>query len=87
MKLLGNRLLVNPIKKEQEENKTASGIILGTVKLNENTKNAVVSYIGNEVLFTKIGDTVMIPDGCNLGIEIDGESYILISEKEVVCVL
>lgn len=87
MKLLGNRILVKPIKKEQEENKTASGIILGTVKLNENTKNTVVSHIGNEVLFTKIGDTVMIPDGCNLGIEIDGESYILISEKEVVCVL
>lgn len=54
MKLLSNRILAEPIKKE--ENITKSGIILGTKPKNSN--DFKVLLVGNKVQHVKIGDTI-----------------------------
>jgi co-chaperonin GroES (HSP10) len=54
MKLLSDRLLVEPIAKE--ENISESGIILGNKPKNEN--DFKVLLVGPEVEHAKIGDTV-----------------------------
>jgi len=88
---LGDRVVVNP---EPEEQKTKSGIVLpdsakekpseGTVVavgsgrvLDSGQRVAVEVKIGNRVIYSKYGGTE---------IKIDGEEYIILSERDILAI-
>ena len=78
MKLLSDRLLVEPIAKE--ENVSESGIILGNKPKNEN--DFKVLLVGPEVEHAKIGDTVRkMKYVTPIAIEYEGKNCFLLKEK------
>jgi len=81
MKLLSDRILVEPI--EKEENKTESGIILGNKPKNKN--DFKVLLVGPKVQHTKIGDTVRKMEYVSgIPIEYKGKMCLLLKEDSEI---
>jgi len=91
LKPLGDRVIVKP---EEEEEKTRSGIVLpesakekpqeGTViavgsgrVLDSGTRVPVEVKVGDKIIYSKYGGTE---------IKIDGEEYIILSERDILAV-
>lgn len=71
MKLLGKRVILIPIKKEE----------LGI----ESIDRYDVAFIGDEVTKVKVGDTVVYEHGARL--EIQGVEYMELLEENIVAIL
>ena len=80
IKVIGNRLLIEEIV---EDIKSESGIILGETKTSANRVGKVIS-IGNLVEEIKINDKVMF-DGYKVApLNLDGKTYIIMEESNVI---
>ena len=72
------------IKKEEKENKTASGIVLSTEK-KEVPSIANVIAVGDECTSSlKENDRVIYKEYSGTNIKIDEVEYIIISEKDIL---
>ena len=72
------------IKKEEKENKTASGIVLSTEK-KEVPSIASVIAVGDECTSSlKENDRVIYKEYSGTNIKIDEVEYIIISEKDIL---
>ena len=72
------------IKKEEKENKTASGIVLSTEK-KEVPSIASVIAVGDECTSSlKENDRVIYKEYSGTNIKIDEVEYIVISEKDIL---
>lgn len=78
MKLLSDRLLVEPI--EKEENVTESGIILGNKPKNEN--DFKVLLVGPQVKHAEVGDVVRkMKYVSGIPMEYNGKNCLLLREE------
>ena len=80
IKVLGTRVLIEEIV---EDIKSESGIILGETKTSANRVGKVIS-IGNLVEEVSLGDKVMF-DGLRVApLNLDGKTYIIMEENNVI---
>ena len=83
IKPLGDRVVV---KRIEEEPKTKGGIVLpDTAK--EKPQKGKVSAVGTGRLEVKEGDIVVFAKYGGTEIEIDGEEYVILSERDLLAVL
>jgi|ADGO01.1.fsa_nt_gi Co-chaperonin GroES (HSP10) len=78
-RLLGNRLLVEPISKKEE--KVGSIIIPGTA--NANLQSGKIVAVSIELENFQVGETVLFPEGCGTGDMIGGKSYLWLQATEI----
>ncbi len=87
VKPLGERVL---LKKEEAEEKTASGIIL-TGNAKEAPQWAIVEAVGpgtEEVkMEVKKGNKVLYSKYAGTEVKLDGEEFILISQKDILAIV
>lgn len=84
---LADRVVVEPAKAEE---KTSSGIIIpDTAKEKPNQGTAVAVSEGDEdnKLTVKVGDTILYGKYAGTEIEIDGNDYLIMSEKDILAVI
>lgn len=72
-------------KKEQPQDKTASGILLGEAK--KEPAYAVVESVGPEVKEIKVGDKIITKDYSATEVKIDNTDYIIIKEEDILATL
>lgn len=84
---LGDRVV---IKKEEAEEKTASGIFLAT-QAKEEPQTAVVIAVGpgtkDAEMQIKVGDKVIFAKYGGMEIGFEGEKYTIISQKDILAVI
>lgn len=80
VKVLNNRIL---IKEVIEEVKSASGIIIGTTEKTTQRIGIVIS-VGNSVEEIEIGDKVLFDSCMSALLELDGETYLIMEENNVI---
>lgn len=93
MKIFGARCLVKEIK--NEDNKTQSGIILpGSEK--EPTYRGIIIEIGDGAMLdtgvkvpmqVKVGDEVIYQTFSGSPIDVDGDQYIVLNERDILAVI
>lgn len=84
---LGDRVVVEPAKAEET---TSSGIIIpDTAKEKPNQGTAVAVSEGDEdnKLTVKVGDTILYGKFAGTEIEIDGNDYLIMSEKDILAII
>lgn len=79
---LGDRVVA---VKEQPQEKTKSGILLGDAK--EKPAYAVVESIGPDVKTIKKGDKIIIKDYSATELKIDSKDYLIVKEEDVLATL
>ena len=87
IKPLGSRVV---IKRAVAEEKTASGIILtGQAKEQPNMADVVAVGPGteDEKIEVKIGDKVIFAQFAGTEIKYDGETYIIISQRDILAIV
>lgn len=72
-------------KKEQPLEKTKSGILLGDAK--EKPAYAVVESIGPDVKSIKKGDKIIYKEYSTTEVEIDGTTYLILKEEDILATL
>lgn len=82
IKPLSNRVVA---KKEQAQEKTKSGILLGEAK--ESPAYAVVESVGPEVKDIKKGDKILYKDYSATEIKLDDEKYIIVEDKDILAII
>lgn len=86
-KILTGKILVKPIENEK---KTASGIIIPD-SAQEKPKTGVVVLIGkpkkNEPMEIVVGDTVTYNKYSGTALSIDGYSYLLMTQQDILFIL
>ena len=80
IKVLGTRVLIEELV---EDVKSESGIILGTTETSANRVGKVIS-IGNLVEEVSLGDKVMFDSYKSFPIELDGKTYLIMEESNVI---
>ena len=80
IKVLGNRVLIEVIV---EDIKSSGGIILGDSKASAQKIGKVIS-IGDSVQEIGLGDKVMFDSYKSFPIELDGKTYIIMEENNVI---
>ncbi|MBQ9029722.1 co-chaperone GroES [Candidatus Saccharibacteria bacterium] len=70
---------------EQPQEKTASGLLLGTAK--EAPAYAVVESVGPEVKTVKKGDKILYKEFSSSKVKIDDKEYIIVEEKDILATL
>ena len=86
VKPLGKRILAK--KLEQEQRKTAGGIVLPDSVKNEKTVRAQVVAIGTDEKFeVKVGDTILVQSFSGTEIEEGEDKYILVEESKVLAIV
>ena len=80
IKVLGNRVLIEELV---EDIKSESGIILGNTE-NSAQKIGTVISVGDSVEEIKITDKVMFDNYTAFPIELDGKTYIIMEENNVI---
>lgn len=70
---------------EQPQEKTASGLLLGTAK--EVPAYAVVESVGPEVKNIKKGDKILYKEFSSSKVKIDDKEYIIVEEKDILATL
>ncbi len=71
--------------KEQPQEKTASGILLGAAK--EAPAYAVVESVGPEVKSVKKGDKIIYKEYSTTNVKLDDKDYVIVEEKDVLAIL
>jgi len=72
-------------KKEQPQEKTASGILLGAAK--ETPAYAVVESVGPDVKTVKSGDKIIFKEYSTTNIKVDDVEYIVVKEEDILATL
>ena len=80
IKMLSSRVLIEEVI---EDIKSESGIILGETKTSANRVGKVIS-IGNLVEEVSLGDKVMFDSYKSFPIELDGKTYLIMEESNVI---
>lgn len=89
IKLLGNRLLIEPVHEE-----TASGFIIP--EQYRSFRTGIVKGIGNGARLKngerrqipiQIGDSIVLSDDYRMPIDIEGKEHFIVSDEKVLCVL
>ena len=80
IKVIGNRVLIEEIV---EDIKSSGGIILGDTKNSAQKMGKVIS-VGGEVEEIKVNDKVMFDNYKAFPIELDGKTYIIMEENNVI---
>lgn len=70
---------------EQPQEKTASGLLLGTAK--EAPAYAVVESVGPEVKTVKKGDKILYKEFSSSKVKINDKEYIIVEEKDILATL
>jgi len=84
---LADRVVVEPI---EAETKTASGIIIPDVAKEKPQKGTVVAVgngTNNAPLSVKIGDSILYVKYAGTEINLDGKTYIIMRENEILAIL
>ena len=84
---LGDRVVVERAKAEE---KTVSGIIIpndAQEKPNQGTVVAVPEINDDNKVTVKVGDTVLYGQYAGTEIDIDGSSYLIMSETDILAVI
>jgi len=84
---LGDRVVVEPAKAEE---KTVSGIIIpndSQEKPNQGRVVAVPEKSEDNKVTVKVGDTVLYGQYAGTEIDIDGDSYLIMSETDILAVV
>lgn len=84
IKILGTRLLVKEIEEKEEEEKTASGLIIPKAGQAPRMflKGEVISF-GLDCQHVKVGDTVYFEANAAADIKLEGESYVVVDERSL----
>ncbi|MBQ8992067.1 co-chaperone GroES [Candidatus Saccharibacteria bacterium] len=82
IKPLSNRVVA---KLEQPQEKTASGLLLGTAK--EDPAYAVVEAVGPDVKTIKKGDKILYKEFSTSKVKVDDEDYIILEEKDILATI
>jgi len=86
VKPLGKRILAK--KLEQEERKTAGGLVLPDSVKNEKTIKAEVVAVGTDEKFeVKVGDKILVQSFSGTEIEEGDDKYILVEESKVLAIV
>ena len=80
IKMLGSRVLIVEVV---EDIKSEGGIILGDTK-NSAQKSGKVISIGNLVEEIKVNDKVMFDNYKSFSIDLDGKSYLIMEENNII---
>lgn len=72
-------------KKDQPQEKTKSGILLGEAK--ETPAYAIVESVGPNVKTIKKGDKIIFKEYSTTEVEIDDEKYIILKEEDILATL
>ena len=92
LKPLGNRVIIE--RKEQEQT-TKSGIVL-TDSAKEKSNEGIVKAVGKGRLLddgsrvapeVKEGDTIVFQQYAGTEVKLDGEEYVIISQKDVLAIV
>jgi len=87
IKPLGSRVV---IKRAVAEEKTASGIILAS-QAKEQPQMAEVVAVGpgteDEKIEVKVGDKVIFAQFAGTDVKYDGETYIIISQRDILAIV
>lgn len=85
---LGKRVLVKPVEKET---KTAGGLIIPDTVEDKKSSQGTVVKLGQTVekheFKVKVGDMVFFKKYTPEELEIDGEKYMLVDEKDILAVV
>jgi len=73
-------------KREEKEQKTASGLYLPD-NAQEQSKTAVVEVVGKDVENIKKGDRILFKDFSTTEVKVDGTDYLIIKEEDVLAVV
>ncbi len=71
--------------KEQPQEKTASGILLGAAK--EAPAYAVVESVGPDVKSVKKGDKIIYKEYSTTNVKLDDKDYVIVEEKDVLATI
>lgn len=82
IKPLSNRVVA---RLEQPQEKTASGLLLGTAK--EDPAYAVVESTGPDVKTVKKGDKILYKEFSSNKVKVDDKDYIIVEEKDILATL
>ena len=82
IKPLSNRVVAHL---EQPQEKTASGLLLGTAK--EDPAYAVVESVGPDVKTVKKGDKILYKEYSTTSVKIDDVDYLILDEKDILATL
>jgi chaperonin GroES len=86
IKPLGKRILAK--KLEEEERKTAGGIVLPESAKNDKVVRAKVLEVGTDEKFTvKKGEEIIVSSFSGTEIEVEGEKLLLVKETDVLAVI
>lgn len=80
IKVIGNRVLIEEIV---EDVKSESGIILGTTEKSPQRVGVVIS-VGHSVQEIKVNDKVMFDSYKVAPLNLDGKTYIIMEENNVI---
>lgn len=84
---LANRVMFKK-QDEPKETKTSSGIILpDTAKKPSTNVQGIVVGIGIDVKEIKVGDHIIANSYSGSDVTVEGESYVLINENEIIGVI
>ena len=87
IKPLGDRVVVEPVKAEE---KTVSGIIIpndSQEKPNQGTVVAVPEKSEDNNVTVKVGNNVLYGQYAGTEIDIDGNSYLIMSETDILAIV
>ncbi|TSA51565.1 co-chaperone GroES [archaeon] len=86
IKPLGKRILAKKI--EQEERKTAGGIVLPESAKSDKVVHAKVLELGTDEKFTvEKGNEIIVSNFAGTEIEVDDEKFLLVKETDILAVI
>lgn len=75
------------VKKLPKKEKTQGGLFIPDSAKEPVIQVEVIAVSIDKQMTPKIGDVVVVPDGCGIPIEIDDVSCLIIREADVKCIL
>ena len=81
IKVLGTRVLIEELV---EDIKSEGGIILGDTKTSAHQKIGRVISVGDSVEEIKVNDKVMFDSYKSFSIDLDGKSYLIMEENNII---
>lgn len=70
------------VKQNEVETTTKSGILIPDAEVRKSNQGVVIA-VGKETEEYFVGDNIMFGNGSGIQIEVEGESYLLMMEREV----
>ncbi len=81
---LGRRVVIKPL---ETETKTSSGIYIPNTMKEEPNTGEVVAVSNSKKLVVKLGDNVLFLRHAGTKVELDGQEYIILEDKEILAII